>query len=179
MGIGHRCVSAAGTLAIAAALNRTGLATVSPESAVLAAALAVPFSAGRWTSPDADLERGWAGRMGFGHRWALHRWGWPLLVIAVIWYLTDGQADFAVYGPALGWLLHIWPADWLFGKGYNLKKIPRGIPAGPFWGRRRAGGFCSVTNSGEGHHPLELAATGVAALALAYQLWALGATMVA
>jgi len=98
---------------------------------VAAAVLAVPFSAGRF-SPDAD-NRGRLKRM-FGHRRAVHWWGWPVAVLALVAFLG---LPWPCYGPALGWLSHLFPFDFLFGKGG--RSIPKGIPLWPWRGCKRLG----------------------------------------
>ena len=110
---------------------RAGWAPLSVAEVAAAALLAVPFSAGRF-SPDAD-NRGRLKRM-LGHRRALHWWGWPVAVLVLVAFLG---LPWPCYGPALGWLSHLFPFDFLFGKGG--RSIPKGIPLWPWRGCKRLG----------------------------------------
>lgn len=140
MGPGHMVGAAAFTLGIGIVqietARRTGLyAPLSVAEVTAAAVLAVPFSAGQ-LSPDADQT--WLKR--FGHRRGVHWWGWP---VAVIVGLLAAGAPFPVLGPALGWLSHLWPYDWLYGKGG--RSIPKGIPRWPWRNSPRHGIGLRVT----------------------------------
>jgi hypothetical protein len=136
MGPGHRIGAAAVVVGVGMVqielARRTGRFEPLPVGEVVAAAaLAVPFSAGRF-SPDAD-NRGWVKRR-FGHRRAVHWWGWPVAVLAVV---AACGLPWPCYGPALGWLSHLFPFDFLFGKGG--RSIPKGIPLWPWRGCKRLG----------------------------------------
>jgi hypothetical protein len=160
MGTGHRLVAASVTLAAGTWLD------VQPVPALVAAALAVPFSAGRW-SPDADHT--WLALC--GHRRAVHGWWWPALAGWLVWHFSAGTAPFIVYGPILGWASHLFPADWVFGKGG--RDIPKGLPVLPFlpW---RTGLGLRVTGKTRGSHSiLESLATAGVALTLTLQVWSL------
>lgn len=142
MGIGHALGAPVMVLGLGLAVDWTGRATgvtIPPAQVAVAAALAVPFAFGR-LSPDADQRKPVKKLVG-GHRQTLHWWGWPVAAIAAImlgWpLLLGGWAPFWAYGPALGWLSHIWPWDWIFGKGG--RNIPRGIPRWPVKGSPRHG----------------------------------------
>lgn len=135
---GHHAAAPAFVLGLAVAADWTARASASyghplwhatqPLQVVIAAALAVPFSAGR-LSPDADQT--WLSHL--GHRRGAHWWGWPVLTILaveLVWRATvGGHAPLALHGPALGVLSHL-AADFWFGKGG--RSIPRGIPLTPF-----------------------------------------------
>jgi hypothetical protein len=135
MGPGHRIGAATVVVGIGLAqielAPRTGWAPLSVAEVTAAALLAVPFSAGRF-SPDAD-NRGLLKRL-FGHRHTLHWWGWPVAVLALVAALG---LPWPCYGPALGWLSHLFPFDFLFGKGG--RSIPKGIPRWPWRGCKRLG----------------------------------------
>ena len=163
-------------LAQIAVSDRTGLGDpMLPGEILIAALLALPFSAGP-LSPDADLPKG---RLGWlGHRRGAHWIGWPLLVIfALAW----AGAPFVAYGPALGWLSHLWPCDWMFGKGGP--NIPKGIPRWPWRGSPRHGlGLRTTANNGRisralvgtrEHAVLELAATFALTGICALEVWLL------
>lgn len=161
---GHMAVAATVTLATAEALAAAGH-PVSPGQVLAATALAMACSRGK-LSPDAD--QSWLAM--FGHRYAVHWWGWP--VAAAVALLAVG-APFVAFGPVLGWGSHIWPADWLFGGQNNRRGIPKGIPRWPWKGSPRHGTGWSVTRKGKGHSVAELAATGcfgLAALAMAWDV---------
>lgn len=185
MGPGHMLGAAAFTLGLGLAQIHLAEATgqfgpLGVGEVVAAAALAVPFSAGRF-SPDAD-NRGRLKRM-FGHRRALHWWGWPVVVLAA---LVAAGAPFVALGPALGWLSHIWPFDYLFGKGG--RSIPKGIPRWPWRGSPRHGLGLRVSadrswierlliGDRRKHSALEWIFTGVLFAVVAGELWLLGGTM--
>lgn len=144
---GHRVVAISGTLAIAQAGHATGLYDIGREMTVITALVAATFSAGK-LSPDCD-NSGWI-KETFGHRHGVHWFGWPLLAMCAVAYLTGSaplSVAFVLYGPALGWLFHIWPADWLFGK--RGRHIPRGIPLLPYRGSPRTGLNLRVTANNE------------------------------
>ena len=161
MGPGHMAGAAVVTMGAGLALIHTGR-PVSSGEVLVATALAVPFSAGS-LSPDADLPGRWLGWL--GHRRGAHWLGWPLLVIVA---LASNGAPFMAYGPALGWLSHIWPCDWVFGKGGQ--HVPMGIPRWPWRGSPRHGlGLRTTAANGtvsralvgnRSHSALELVATG-------------------
>lgn len=175
---GHRVTAVSMTLAVAQVGHATGFYDIPREMAIITALVASLFSAGKW-SPDCD-NRGWIKEI-FGHRYGIHWYGWPLIAMAAIAYLTGAAplaATFVLYGPALGWLSHIWPADWLFGK--RGRHIPRGIPVWPWrssprWGlnlrvtanNERGGGWFAAKLFGRRKHSvLEFYATlGIAAVA--------------
>lgn len=168
MGPGH--MIGAGVVSLGAGLvqiefaRRTGQVEPLPLGEVVACALlAVPFSAGRF-SPDAD-QRGRLRRW-FGHRRAVHWWGWPVAVMVV---LAVVAAPWPCYGPAIGWLSHLWPFDWLFGKGG--RSIPKGIPRWPWRGSPRHGVGLRVTGRWTSHSVAESAFTVVLAVALAAEVW--------
>jgi hypothetical protein len=154
--------------------RRTGQFDPLPLGQVAAcAALAVPFSAGRF-SPDAD-NRGWLKRR-LGHRRALHWWGWP---VAVLVGVAVAGLPWPCFGPALGWFSHLWPFDYLFGKGG--RSIPKGIPRWPWRGSPRHGLGLRVSakqsaverlaGSRRTHSFAESAFTVVLALVLMAEMW--------
>ena len=159
----------------------TGVVAPVETGAVMAAAgLSVPFSAGK-LSPDVD-QTPWIRRR-FGHRMSLHWWGWPMIPIVA---LVAVGAPFAFFGPFLGWLSHIWPFDWLFGKGG--RHVPRGIPRWPWRSSPRHGVGLRVTarrsrverwaiGSRRRHSVLEWAFTVVLLVVVGCELHALGGTM--
>jgi hypothetical protein len=142
---GHQAVAANLTLGLAATgLVEMGDALTLTVGAMLTAA--GPFS------PDADNRRPlnrW-----LAHRQSLHWWGWPLLVALA---LAPTAAPVAAYGPVIGWTSHIFPADFVFGRGGQ--HIPRGIPLWPWRGSRRLGLGLRVTGPFDGHSLIEGAAT--------------------
>jgi hypothetical protein len=138
---GHQLVAANATVALAS------LGLVRPAEAVGLTLGALITAAGPF-SPDADnrkppgrggrarwyvkvwrwLRRPWLPGLGnLEHRETLHGWGWPALAAFIL--ATNG-APLLAYGPVIGWASHLFPADWMFGKGG--RSIPRGIPAAPF-----------------------------------------------
>lgn len=179
MGPGHRVGAA--TVVVGAGLVQIGLAPragwepLSIAEVAAAALLAVPFSAGRF-SPDAD-NRGLLKRW-FGHRRTVHWWGWPAAVLALVAALG---LSWPCYGPALGWLSHLFPFDFLFGKGG--RSIPKGIPLWPWRGCKRLGLGLRVSakqsaieraaGSRRTHSLVESAFTVVLAVALAGELYLL------
>lgn len=180
MGPGHRIGAAVVVLGAGMAqveiAHRTGRFEPLPVEQVLAAAaLAVPFSAGRF-SPDAD-NRGMF-KQWFGHRGAVHWWGWPVGVLALVAALG---LPWPCYGPPLGWLSHLFPFDFLFGKGG--RSIPRGIPLWPWRGSRRLGLGLRVSakqsaieramGGGRTHSFAELVFTGMLAVMLVMELYLL------
>ena len=178
MAAGHLAGAAALTLGAGLALvaaGRDGAFVAAGDAQVVgeiivATLAALPFAAGPW-SPDADLP---SGRLAWlGHRYAAHWWGWP---VAVMFVLVSLGAPFVAFGPILGWFSHIWPCDWIFGKGGQ--HVPRGIPRWPWRGAKRHGLNLRTTANNSGlsralfgkrdHAVLELWATfgllGVVAL---------------
>jgi len=186
---GHMLAAPAFVMGLGLGVNAVGSlvghpALLNPGEVVAAAVLSIPFSAGP-LSPD-GIER----LFGLDHRYGVHWYGYPLLVIAILlWF----GAPLVALGPVLGWLSHIWPADWLFGKGG--RDVPRGIPAWPIrpLGRDRRGNRprgkrygvdLRVTANTRGwrrifgkreHSVLEYVATFALLPILAFQLWTLGA----
>jgi len=150
---------------------RAGWAPLSVAEVAAAALLAVPFSAGRF-SPDGRLDQM------LGHRQAVHWWGWPVAVLALVAFLG---LPWPCYGPALGWLSHLFPFDFLFGKGG--RSIPKGIPLWPWRGSKRLGLGLRVTakrsaieraaGSRRTHSLAESAFTAVLAVALTGELYLL------
>jgi hypothetical protein len=160
----------AGAVALGAGLvqievaRRTGAFEPLPVGQVVACAvLAVPFSAGRF-SPDAD-QRGLLKRW-FGHRRAVHWWGWP---VAVLVALAALGLPWPCFGPPIGWLSHLWPFDWLFGKGG--RSIPKGIPLWPWKGSRRLGVGLRVTGRWTSHSVAESVFTALLFVILLAEGW--------
>lgn len=120
-----------GLVQIETARSTGAFAPLEPGAVVATAALAVPFSFGR-LSPDVDKRKPFEELL--GHRYATHWWGWPVAIIAV---LAANGAPLPAFGPPLGWLSHIWPLDWLFGKGGP--SIKKGIPRWPWRSSPRHG----------------------------------------
>jgi hypothetical protein len=179
MGPGHRIGAAVVVVGVGLVqielAPRAGWAPLSVAEVAAAALLAAPFSAGRF-SPDAD-NRGRLKRM-LGHRQALHWWGWPVAVLALVAFLG---LPWPCYGPALGWLSHLFPFDFLFGKGG--RSIPKGIPLWPWRGSKRLGLGLRVSakrsaieraaGSGRTHSFAESAFTAVLAVSLVAELYLL------
>jgi hypothetical protein len=141
------------------ALASVGL--VRPAEAVGLTLGALLTAAGPF-SPDADNRAPLSAVM--RHRGNLHWWGWPMLVAAV---MAAAGAPLLAYGPVIGWFSHIWPADWLAGRGG--RSIPRGIPLWPV-GSRRIGLGIKVTGPFGGHSLAELTLTVVFGVVLAVQV---------
>jgi hypothetical protein len=201
---GHQIVAANATVGLAS------LGLVRPAEAVGLTLGALITAAGPF-SPDADNRRppGRGGRArwyvkvwrwcrrpwlpGFHnleHRETLHGWGWPVLAALIL--ATNG-APLLAYGPVIGWFSHLFPADFMFGKGG--RSIPRGIPAAPFgilrlftpkqrrrrsrrlgWGLRVSASNSAISRFFFGyrdHSVLELAATVVLGVVLVVQVAAL------
>jgi hypothetical protein len=135
MAPGHAIGSAAFVLGLGLAEIHlgpsVGLSALPTGQVVAMAGAAVPFSFGR-LSPDVDQRQPF--RRWFGHRYAVHWWGWPVAVMAGLAVLG---APLIAFGPPLGWLSHIWPFDWLFGKGGQ--SVKRGIPRWPWRSSPRHG----------------------------------------
>ena len=166
MGVGHRLVAANVTFVVGAILDKPA------GEIALAAALAAVFSAGKF-SPDADNREPL--RKFFGHRGLLHWWGLPAMALIPLAYVS---APFWAYGPVLGWSSHIFPADFVFGKGG--RSIPKGIPLGPGTDSPRLGlGFKVSGSVGDGHSILEYATTVVLGVVLAWQLVAMASALTA
>jgi len=128
-------------------------------STVVAAVFALPFSAGMFASPDADLERAWLGHL--GHRGPLHDVAWPALALIG---LAIFHAPWIFMGPALGWLSHLL-ADSVFGKASPRHGRPAGVPVAGHYvslsgGRLASDGWTSRT-----------LLNGLGPVALAVQLW--------
>lgn len=174
MRFGHHVVAASVALALPAVLNRFGLAHISSESALSAAVLSQPFSAGRF-SPDADQT--WLKRA--GHRRGVHGWWWPALA-ALCMIGTPLAGLYWAWGPIIGWTSHLFPADWAFGKGG--RSIPKGIPILPCYSGRTGLGWRVCRQPGawnkiftprrRGGHALgELLASLALCPVLAWQVW--------
>jgi hypothetical protein len=173
---GHHAVAASIALGVAQGVNLVaasrGTPGIPPESALAAAVLAQPFSAGR-LSPDADQT--WLRR--FGHRRGVHGWWWPALAATVL-ALSPLAGAYALWGPIIGWGSHLFPADWCFGKAG--RSIPRGIPMAPFSTARTGLGFrvsrrpkpWDRRKGKRGHSAEELAASWVVAALVLWQGWA-------
>jgi hypothetical protein len=134
----------AGALAVDAVAAPFGASPVNPLVAVLGAAIAPVFAAGRW-SPDADTT--WLSRL--GHRQATHRPDTTAVALtaatAVLWVpaaivLPFGLAALA-WAPVAGWWSHL-AGDFLFGR------IPFGPAAGAAMARVVPSGWVRHTPGG-------------------------------
>jgi hypothetical protein len=179
---GHQIVAANATVALAS------LGLVRPAEAVGLTLGALITAAGPF-SPDADNRAPLAAVL--NHRETLHGWGWPVLAALI---LAASGAPLLAYGPVIGWTSHLFPADFMFGKGG--RSIPRGIPAAPFgilrlftpeqrrrrsrrlgWGLRVSANNSAISRFFFGHRDhsvLELAATVALGVVLVVQVAAVG-----
>jgi hypothetical protein len=154
MGAGHSALGASFGFGFAAA---AGLA---PWQAFTAAGIASVFAAGRWLSPDVDLNpawrvaddlipdelldrrriRGWSPGKGgpLQHRGITHWWGIPAAAAGLLVAAYTAWSPWWWWLPAAviaGWVSHL-AGDFCWGMAHPASGRGGGIPFAPWWGHR-------------------------------------------
>lgn len=130
----HRLLGVTSVLAMSVAGAHLSLPALS------VAALSAAVSSGGDTSPDVDNQRWFKTTLGhinlLRHRVLLHWLGLPAGAALVWWWLAPvvpGWVFAVPVGLLIGWCSHLFPGDFVFGKGNRRYGLGRGIPLLP-WG---------------------------------------------